>query len=107
MTLFDILAEAKIRQWQREGEKPGTPRTAPAFQAQNLETQLYQDIIGLTKQLEAEHDVKRRETLQRHIDQLTIRLLVLLENTERPLAAKHMTKVLQRLGNEQKIKPTN
>lgn len=91
---WEKLAEARIREWQ--GRPPGQrPPAPPAGSVRPLELQLLEEALALRAQAGSASDAERPGLLQRARAAET-RLLVLLETSGRPLAARRMAELLAR-----------
>lgn len=89
MTNLNELAEAKIREWL---ERPPAERetTSPALEADlPLEVQLMVDIAQLDRLAHETQDRELAEAMTRKASELELRLMIVLENQGRPLAAQH------------------
>ena len=95
MPSWDRLAEARIQEWLHRpaGQRP---TSADAGVDPPLEVQLLQDILQLyTEAVAATNEAARSEALKRASQEET-RLFILLEKSERPLAAQHLASLLMR-----------
>ena len=99
MHAFDILAEAKMRQWEKE-KKEGAAKPAasgPTLSVEfgdSLEKQLFADITRLIRRSRRESPQTRQETL-REAESLQVRLSARLEKT----GAYHLSRyVAERIG---------
>jgi hypothetical protein len=92
MSVWDHIAEARIRDWLRTppADRPSTPPMAPGLP---LEVQLLADVRQLDRMAAAADDPASAEALRRQASDLMIRLLVLLEGEGRPLAAKRFAEL--------------
>jgi hypothetical protein len=95
MGIFDTLAEARIRDWQRRGRPMGAPGDGPVGAAGNLETQLLGEIVKLRAQARASRDPAEQKALRKHARDLKLQLMVLLESSGRPLAASQLERNLE------------
>jgi len=85
MHAFDIMAEAKMRQWEKERKEGGSKPTAgrqliTVSAGESLEKQLYTDIKRMIAQAKGEQPEARRETL-REAEALEVQLLARLERS--------------------------
>ena len=95
MPSWDQLAEARIQEWLH---RPAAqrPSAADAGVDPPLEVQLLQDILQLyTEALAAKSAAARSEALRRASQEET-RLFILLEKSDRPLAAQHLAALLMK-----------
>lgn len=90
MTGMDKLAEARIRDWVQRGR----PRTGHEVDVPSLETQLLQEIVDLRKKAKAALDPQERSEALGRARSLRTQLVVLLEQTGRPLAARGVDRLL-------------
>lgn len=94
MGTLEQLAEARIREWL---ERPAAERDAaavPLDPAIPLEVQLMHDITELDRQALTANDVDAA-ALKRRASELMLRLMVILENDGRPLAAQRFAEERQ------------
>ena len=94
MNAFDLLAEAKMRQWEKEKkEGKGGPRSGkPAISissGESLERQLFDDIKRLIRRAHQEEPAVRRQTL-REAEALQVQLSARLERS----GCRHLSKYL-------------
>ncbi len=87
MSMFDKLAEARIRDWQRRG-CPNRKQALDSCGGGNLESQLLQEIVALRAAAKKEADERVRAEVLEQARKLKVQLVVLLERTGRPLAAR-------------------
>ena len=87
MAIFETLAEARIRDWQRRG-RPHAETAVQDLGAGTLEGQLLSEIIALLESARDESDAGVREHLRDEARKRRIQLMVLLEKSGRALAAK-------------------
>jgi hypothetical protein len=90
---WEKLAEARIREWRA---RPAGQRCAPAASgsARPLELQLLEEALQLREQARAASDPVERSQLSQRSREAEMRLLVLLERTGRPLAARRFAELL-------------
>jgi hypothetical protein len=98
MDPFRLLAEARIREWlsRPEAERAQIEADAPAPVAP-LEVQLYDEALALYARARQTHDEDERRALLERAARVETRLMVLLEESGRPLAAQ---KLAERLAQE-------
>jgi hypothetical protein len=97
---FDLLTEARIREWL---ERPKAEREASSPQidpALPLEAQLFADAVHLEKLARTTNDLDAAMTMKIKARELEMRLMVVLENENRPLAARHFSLQLDTLRKE-------
>lgn len=98
MGLFNLLTEARIREWQQRG--PVTSITKQETSVDLLsddpfEVQLFKEILLLLDKGRAEQiDSSTRQRLLDKAGQLETQLMVLLEQTGRPLAARQLAETI-------------
>lgn len=88
MSTYELLAEARIREWL---SRPPAERAAYAPDpdpALPLEVQLMADIAVLDRLRAETTDPAERAAMKQKADELTMRVLVLFEAEGRPLAAR-------------------
>ena len=97
MSSWDELAEARIQEWLRRSE-PERPRAAADSGAvPPLEVQLLQEILDLyTEAVATTGSAAKGEALKRAAE-LETRLFIMLERSDRPLAAQHLAGLLQKV----------
>lgn len=95
MNPFEILAEAKIRDWIARGRPAGNP--LHDLSEGSLEAQLLREIAALTAMAEQTAEAAERTALRRRARDLRTQLLVLLEKTGRPLAARRVEQMLEEM----------
>jgi hypothetical protein len=90
---WEKLAEARIREWQA---RPADGRCAPATSDSGppLELQLLEQALQLREQARATTDPAERSQLNQRSREAETRLLVLLERSGRPLAARRFAELL-------------
>jgi hypothetical protein len=97
MTHWQRLAEARIREWL---QKPATERDAggsPDGAVAPLEMQLLEDIIRLHETAAAAAEPAEADALRAQAASIETRLLIILEDSGRPLAAQHFGRLLQEI----------
>jgi hypothetical protein len=80
MSVWDTLAEARIREWL---ERPAAERNAtniPLEPGLPLEVQLQPDVAQLDRMAAAAVDVDEAAALKKQADALMIRLMIILED---------------------------
>jgi hypothetical protein len=96
MPSWDQLAEARIQEWLRRPEAEKLPPPEGAGTVPPLEVQLLQEILQLySEALAAKSPAAKGAALRRASSEET-RLFILLEKSERPLAAQHIAGLLMR-----------
>lgn len=88
---WEKLAEARIQEWRA---RPAAERgSAPVAPVAPLELQLLAEVLELRALADAGPEAERRRLAQRAHDAET-RLMVLLESSGRPLAARRIAELL-------------
>jgi hypothetical protein len=95
MDMFDRLAEARIRDWQERGRPLASPGATSLGEAGNLETQLLAEIVALRAEARTVGDAAQQSALRKRARELKLQLMVLLESSGRPLAARQIERNLQ------------
>lgn len=100
MGLFDRLAEARIREWQRERSPPqAAPPPDLRRSEEPLEVELLKRILEWRARARETQDPNEKSSLLKRAAAAQTQLLVLLETTGRPLAAQRIARELdQRTG---------
>lgn len=93
---FEILAEARIRDWQRRKDRGELEAAAPDSVGDSLEAQLLHQITELIARI-PQSDPAERLRLDREARNLEIRLMVTLEGNGLPLAARRIAAELERI----------
>ncbi len=96
MPSWEMLAEARIQEWLRRPDKERqSPERASGMEAlPPMELQMVEEVLKLYKQAaETEDAAQKSERLKRAAEQ-EVRIFVLLEQAERPLAARHFAELL-------------
>ena len=94
MGIFDMLAEMRINEWQkrsanRSPEEQAAPVDSPVDET--LEVQLYKEILQLREHAqEPGVSGEERDLFMTKAGLLETQLMVLLENSGRPLAARNL-----------------
>lgn len=98
MGIFEKLAEARIRQWQEQSRAEPTQRAHPATTptTDTLEVQLLNDIVALRERITTTTDDTERQALSKSARELEVRLMILLEQSGRPLAAQQLSERLSK-----------
>ena len=91
---WERIAEARVQEWLR---RPAKERDRPPTQGPvtPLEVQLLHDVLGLLEEARSCDDGTKAAGLRRQADAIQTRLMVVLEDSGRPLTAQHFAKVLQ------------
>lgn len=94
--ILSILAEARIRDWQRRKDAGELAPVAhdPLEERQSLEGQLLREILDLLERAATASEAERQE-LHRRASELEIRLMVLLESNGLRLAARRIAAELR------------
>ncbi len=106
MHAFDILAEAKIRQWEkekREGKQDERkqPQTDSAYSGQSLERQLYDEIRELIRRAYSD-DSGMQDVLLGKAERLQIQLTARLETSGYHNISKLFSDEIQRYKKKSK-----
>ncbi|HMA95129.1 MAG TPA: hypothetical protein VKP30_20705 [Polyangiaceae bacterium] len=91
---FEILAEARIRDWQRRKDRGELPSTVPDAPGESLELQLLHQITELIARI-PHAEPAEQVRLERESRNLEIRLMVTLEGNGLPLAARRIAAELE------------
>lgn len=96
MDIFSKLAEARIREWQQrpEKEKQAIAEQSESLQLAPLEVQLFDEARSLYTRARASTDPTEASALREAAARIETRIMVLLEESGRPLAAKQFAKML-------------
>ena len=101
MHAFDIMAEAKMRQWARKTQEAkdapaGQPKAAhtPAPVFESLESKLHGEITALLDKA-SELEGAEREELLRQAEELRVQLAARLERDGYHILARHFTESIQ------------
>ena len=103
MNAFDLLAEAKMRQWEKEKKEgksgPGSGKpTISASSGESLERQLFDDIKRLMRRARLEEPATRKETL-REAEALQVQLSARLERSGCRYLSKYLFETIAELRN--------
>ena len=95
MPSWEQLAEARIQEWLR---RPAEQRGSPADAAIDppLEVQLLQDVLQLYSEAMAATSAEAKAEALRRASSEETRLFILLEKSDRPLAAQHLASLLMK-----------
>jgi hypothetical protein len=107
MSIFSILAEAKILDWikrKNSGEIIETEQTEEPLKVKSVESYLLDDIKALIEQAASEPEEKRKITEQKAKD-LEIQLLMSLENEGFNLVARMNEEQIRE--HRRKYRPVN
>jgi hypothetical protein len=97
MPSWDQLAEARIQEWLRRPEPERRTPVGDGGDVPPLEVQLLQDILQLyTEAVAAKSEAAKRDALKQAAEQES-RLFIILERSDRPLAAQHFAGLLQKV----------
>ena len=94
--MFEGLAEARIQDWIRRG-RPHPPQVSAALHGGTLESQLLGEIVALRQSARVEPDNDLQSHLLGQARSRELQLLLLLERSGRPLAAKAMAELIQKI----------
>jgi len=97
MDAWKRLAEARIQEWLRQPVSERQEASSPEGAVAPLELQLLEDIVRLHAAAASAEDMEQANTLRQQAAALEMRLLVVLEASGRPLAARHFAKLLQEI----------
>jgi hypothetical protein len=103
MNPWDIIAEAKIRDWQRRKEAGEVSEEEPdvgleAGEGKSIERQLFEEARSARKAARDTEDPAEREALLERSNKARIRMMVMLEKNGFPLLARQLQ---QRLDSEE------
>lgn len=100
MGVLERMAEARIRQWQerRPEDRAVHGRGLPT---ETLEVQLLNDIVTLREQITEAPDDTTRQALTKTARELETRLMILLEQSGRPLAAQQLSERLSKTKRDE------
>jgi len=104
MNAFDLLAEAKMRQWEKEKKdgkgdpKPGG-RTISTSSGESFERQLFDDIKRLMRRARHEEPEARKRTL-REAEALQVQLSARLERSGSRYLSKYLFETISELRKE-------
>lgn len=94
MGFFDLMAEARIREWQqREPEltKSGFEDELVITGTEPMEVQLFKEILLLHKEADKSTEQSDQNELLEKARKLQTQLMVVLEQSGRPLAARQLS----------------
>ena len=99
MRAFDIMAEAKMRQWAKETQQAksaptGQSKAKPAPAFESLESKLHGEITSLLDEASGQQG-EQREALLRQAEELRVQLAARLERDGYHLLARHFTDSIQ------------
>ncbi len=94
MPAWEKLAEARIREWMQRPTKDRACALDNTLPVASLEVQLLEEIFQLYRTAAESTDASEAEALRKKASGLETRLLVTLENSERPLAAQYFATLL-------------
>jgi hypothetical protein len=91
---WERIVEARVQEWLN---RPAKERERPASEGPvaPLEVQLLHDVLGLLEEARSCDDDAKAAGLRRQADAIQTRLMVVLEDSGRPLTAQHFARVLQ------------
>jgi hypothetical protein len=87
---FQILAEARIREWQERKARGEELPSAPLEPGDSIESQLFDHAVALRRQAHDEESAVERERLLREAEDTRLRLVVILEQACLPLLAQSL-----------------
>jgi hypothetical protein len=93
MDFFSKLAEARIREWQQRPEKERADVASTPLSIAPLEVQLFDEAMGLYARARSTVDPAEREAALAAAARIETRVMVLLEESGRPLAAQQFAKM--------------
>lgn len=103
MNAFDLMAEAKMRQWEKEKKegkaKASSGRTVSAGAGESFERQLFDDIKRLLRRAKGEDPEARSHTLQ-EAEALQIQLSARLERGGSRYLSKYLFETIGELRGE-------
>lgn len=94
MGIFDLLAEARIREWLErspEQKKKEAEEALTITGTEPMEVQLFKEILMLHKSADKTADQTEQHELLAKATKLQTQLMVVLENSGRPLAAQQVS----------------
>ena len=94
MNPWQMMAEARIRDWQRRKER-GEVRSVPDAELESLEGQLYNEVTRAREAAAAATDPLERQAQLDHAEATRIRLMVILEKGDRPLLLEAFEELLK------------
>lgn len=99
MNRLNLLAEARIREWRsrKQGVEEQAKGARPRLDTeQPLEVSLWKQIVELRTKAKTATNATDREALRKRAGELETQLMVLLETTGRPLAARRLAEHFSR-----------
>lgn len=94
---WEILAEARIRDWQRRVAAGEAPQKTTPLEMQSIESMLFKEIVGLRLLARDTADADARAHLLQRANNLRIQMLIPLER-ERPLLARTLSARIEQLA---------
>ncbi len=91
---WERIVEARVQEWLHRPAKE-RERVASEGPVAPLEVQLLQDALGLLEEARFCGDDVKAAELRKQADCVQTRLMVVLEESGRPLTAQHFARVLQ------------
>ena len=93
MGIFDLLVDARIREWQERSPEQKSREVAEALVitgTEPMEVQLFKEIIMLHKSAGKISDQSEQNEVLETANKLQVQLMVVLEQSGRPLAAQQV-----------------
>jgi len=93
MGIFDLLVEARIREWQErspEEKQQAAEHAVTITGDEPLEVQLFKEVIALRKAAQKTPEQAAKDELLAKAGKLQLQLMVVLEQSGRPLAARQV-----------------
>lgn len=95
MDIFSKLAEARIREWQQRPEKEREAKAeGEGVNPAPLEVQLFDEARALYAKAQKSADAAEAAELRERAARIETRIMVLLEESGRPLAAQQFARML-------------
>ena len=94
MGIFDLLAEARIREWQErspEQKEKEAEESLAIIGTEPMEVQLFKEIIMLHKLADKATEQSEKNEILIKANKLQIQLMEVLEQSGRPLAAQQVS----------------
>lgn len=93
MDFFSKLAEARIREWQQRPEKERAEAASEPLSIAPLEVQLFDEAKALYERARASGEPAERDAALAAAARIETRVMVLLEESGRPLAAQQFARM--------------
>ncbi len=107
MSVFDLIAENQIQDWNRRKAEGKIPENAPEpTKRTSFESQLFTAIVDYYKQAvkHAPESIKRQQ-IERQAENLRIQLMITLERNDMRHTAQFLTVELQKRRDEMNATP--